>query len=68
MEEVAQSVSAVNGTGPFDILPGHRNFITMLLPCTIIVQTTSGKTKELEVTSGVMHVKDNRVEVFLHFL
>ena len=29
----AVSVSAESATGPFDILPKHHNFITLLEPC-----------------------------------
>ena len=68
LDTEAKSVSAVNETGAFDILPGHRNFITLLSPCVIAVQTKQGAMKEVEITSGVMHVKNNKVDVFLHIL
>ena len=60
----AESISAVNDTGPFDILPQHHNFMTLLNPCEVIVRT--GKTDErLQINKGVMHVKADQVIVFL---
>ena len=34
----AFSLSGVNATGPFDILPRHHNFISLLEPCTLIIR------------------------------
>lgn len=64
-EGEAVSVSAVNGTGPFDILPMHRNFLCMLVPCTLTVQPVEGKTKSIKIHRALMHVKANRVVVFM---
>jgi ATP synthase, Delta/Epsilon chain, beta-sandwich domain len=60
----AVSVSAVNDTGPFDILPKHHNFMTLLNPCDIIVRTTTGE-ERVTITRGIMHVKADQVVVFL---
>jgi F0F1-type ATP synthase epsilon subunit len=60
----AKSVSAVNGTGPFDILPHHHNFITLLNPCDLILETANGQTT-VKISGGVMHVHKNIVTVFL---
>lgn len=61
---IADSISAVNETGPFDILPKHHNFMTLLTPCDIIVRADSGDEK-ITITRGIMHVKADRVIVFL---
>ena len=61
----AVSLSAVNQTGPFDILPHHKNFMSLLMPCTITVRQLQGVPFTLRVTRGVMHVKADRVTVFL---
>lgn len=63
-DNVAYSVSAVNGTGPFDILPGHKNFLSLLLPGEVIVRTARDEEK-LKIDRGIMHVHDNSVVVFL---
>jgi hypothetical protein len=64
-ENPASSVSAVNGTGPFDILPGHKNFLTLLSPGDIKVRSPSGKEETITIQRGVMHVHDDEVQVFL---
>lgn len=63
-DNAAYSVSAVNGTGPFDILPGHKNFLSLLLPGEVIVRTSRDEEK-LKIDRGIMHVHDNTVTIFL---
>lgn len=63
-DQEANSISAVNNTGPFDILPRHHNFMTLLTPGTIIIRTDAGEQKIL-ISRGIMHVKANQVIVFL---
>ncbi len=60
----ALSISAVNDTGPFDILPQHHNFITLLNSCIVCVRTEKSDEK-IQINKGVMHVKADRVIVFL---
>lgn len=60
----AVSISGSNDTGPFDILPGHRNFLTLLGTCKLVVGTEQGK-RSIEIARGMMHVKADRVIVFL---
>jgi len=61
---IAKSVSAVNETGPFDVLPLHHNFMTLLSPCDIVIRTDRGEEK-VAIMQGIMHVKKNDVVVFL---
>lgn len=58
------SVSAVNETGPFDILPGHHNFLCMLLPCNLVIQTPDGQ-KDIKISRALMHVNAGHVAVFV---
>lgn len=60
----AKNISAVNDTGPFDILPKHHNFMTLLSAGEITVRTESGEEK-IKITRGIMHVKADDVVVFL---
>lgn len=60
----AYSVSAVNATGPFDILPHHHNFLCMLVPCTLEIATADG-VKQVKISRALMHVKAERVVVFV---
>lgn len=63
-EGEAYSLSAVNAVGPFDVLPGHHNFLCMLVPSHIIIQTPSGP-KDIKISRALLHVKANRVVVFM---
>ncbi len=60
----AYSVSAENATGPFDILPRHRNFLCMLVPCVLTVSSPVGE-KQIKVHRALMHVKADHVAVFM---
>lgn len=61
----AKSVSALNDTGSFDILPSHHNFITMLRPCDVTVETPKGDKKIIPIARGLMHVKEDKLIIFL---
>ncbi len=60
----ATSISAVNDTGAFDILPQHHNFMTLLNEGEIVVRSDKGEDR-VAVTRGIMHVKADEVVVFL---
>lgn len=63
-DELADSISAANDTGEFDILPKHHNFMTLINECDIKVR--SGEKEELiHIQKGIMHVKSDEVIVFL---
>lgn len=64
-EGEAYSVSAVNATGPFDILPRHHNFLCMLVPCELVVTPVEGNPKTIKIRRALMHVKADRVAVFV---
>lgn len=63
-KDSADSVSAVNKTGPFDILPGHHNFLTLLEKCEVTIRQPN-KSLNFKIARGVMHVKKNSVTIFL---
>ena len=63
-EGQAYSVSAVNDTGPFDVLPKHHNFLCMLVPCNLAIQSPNGQ-KVIKIHRALMHVKADRVVVFV---
>lgn len=62
---LAFSLSAENATGPFDILPKHHNFISLLKPCDIVIRTISEGDRKIRISGGILHVKANQVIVFL---
>lgn len=61
----ADSVSAVNDTGPFDILPRHKNFMCLLKPGQITVRRAGQSDFTMAVNQAIMHVKSDKVTVFL---
>ncbi len=64
-DDDAKSISAENDTGPFDILPRHHNFITLVNPCEILIKTMDDKEKRIRISKAVMHVRHNIITVFL---
>jgi len=60
----AFSVSAINDTGPFDILPHHHKFMTLLNAGDITVRSANGE-EAIRVSRGIMHVKEDQIVVFL---
>ncbi|HUC87935.1 MAG TPA: hypothetical protein VMR95_02205 [Candidatus Binatia bacterium] len=63
-EVECQSISGVNKTGPFDILPHHHNFMTLVEPCELVIHYPAG-IERIRISRGIMHVKADKVTVFL---
>jgi F0F1-type ATP synthase epsilon subunit len=63
-DQNAYSISGENATGPFDILPHHHNFITLLKPGELVLRTEAGEPK-VRIAGGIMQVKADEVTVFL---
>jgi ATP synthase, Delta/Epsilon chain, beta-sandwich domain len=64
-DDDAESISAENKTGPFDVLAQHHNFITLLVPCELDIKSSKGGDKKIKINRAVMHVRRNIVTVFL---
>jgi hypothetical protein len=64
-EGLAFSISAENATGPFDILPKHHNFISLLTPCDLVIRTVDRGAQKIRITGGIIHIKADAVIVFL---
>lgn len=62
-----KSVSAVNSTGPFDVLANHHNFLTLLNPCDITIRKDEEDATPIviKISKGIMQIKKNDVVVFL---
>ncbi len=63
-DDEADSISAENDTGPFDVLPKHHRFMTLLNPCDIVVRLKD-KEQRIRITRGIMHVREDKITVFL---
>src|SRR5262249_35213644 len=61
----AFSVTAENATGVFDVLPHHHNFISLLLPCNVIVRSVDDGEQKIAISGGIIHVKADRLVIFL---
>lgn len=62
---LAFSLSAKSATGPFDILPRHHNFISLLPACEITIRTVDEGERHIRISGGIIHVKADQVIVFL---
>lgn len=64
-DDSANSVTALNGVGPFDVLPNHHSFISLLEPGAITVRSDGKPDFQININRGVIHVKADEVKVFL---
>jgi F0F1-type ATP synthase epsilon subunit len=64
-EGPANVLSAQNKVGPFDILPGHADFFSVLSPGEIAINTDA-EPVNFAVTSGIITVRDDEVMVFVN--
>ena len=62
-----EAVSSFNDMGPFDVLPRHANLISLIKQA-IILHLTDKTKKRIEITSGVLKVRENKIEVYLGIL
>ncbi|HEX8182555.1 MAG TPA: hypothetical protein VF575_03045 [Candidatus Saccharimonadales bacterium] len=65
-DDDAASLSGVNASGPFDILPHHHNFISLLSEAELVIKTLSGEDVRVRISGGIMHVKADQVIIFLN--
>lgn len=63
----AEAVSSVNLKGPFDILPEHANFITVIKDF-IIVHKLDKTQEKYDLKNGVLYSADNTITVYLDIL
>ena len=64
-DEEAYSISGRNETGPFDILPRHHNFMALLTVGELVIRPLRGQEQRIRISGGLMHVKADKVAVFL---
>jgi len=61
---MAEAVSSQNKLGKFDILPGHTNFITIILD-NLTIYTSNKRKITYQFERGVLEVSENKVNIFL---
>jgi len=62
-EGPAKSVSAANAVGSFDILPGHADFFSVMVPGEVIIETEA-EPISFNIASGIITVRNNEVMLF----
>jgi F0F1-type ATP synthase epsilon subunit len=65
-EGEATSVSGTNKVGPFDILPGHADFFSVMTPGEVIIETGNGEPVKFDINNGIVTTRDNEVMMFLN--
>ena len=65
---VAYSVSSVNSTGKFDILPGHANFITVIENSPIIIRQKTGYKQEYKFPIAILSVANNQINIYTNII
>jgi F0F1-type ATP synthase epsilon subunit len=58
------AVSSYNMMGPFDILPEHSNFVS-LINKQLVLHRADGRREEINVDDGVIIVEGNEAKVFV---
>jgi F0F1-type ATP synthase epsilon subunit len=61
----AESVSGKNKVGAFDILPDHANFFSLLVACSIVINT-GGQKLSFPIKHGIVKVSHNKVTLFIY--
>lgn len=65
-EGPANVVSATNPVGPFDILPGHADFFSVLVPCEVIIEPVDGEVIKFDISTGIVTAQENEVNLFVN--
>lgn len=61
----ANSITANNRVGVFDVLAQHHNFISLLEPGDVTVRSDGKPDFSIKINRGIMHVKADFVRIFL---
>ncbi len=66
LDTEATSVSSKNTQGPFDILPQHANFITLIENSPIVVRLTDQRMLSFGFPLAIILVRENNVNIYTH--
>jgi F0F1-type ATP synthase epsilon subunit len=58
------ALTALNGSGPLDVLPEHANFISIIEKY-VIIHEVNGKTNQMKIEIAVLHVHEGGVDIYL---
>jgi len=63
-EGEAEAVSSVNSQGPFDLLPDHAHFISLVRKKPVVILMKDGE-KSLKFDTAVIRLFDNKVTIYV---
>ena len=66
LNSYAVSVSSKNSQGPFDILPQHANFITMVENTPIVIRVANQKPLVFKFPLAIIMVTENNVNIYTY--
>lgn len=66
LDTQAQAVSSKNLQGPFDVLPSHANFITLIENSPILVRIKGQKSLTFKFSLAIMLVTENKVNIYTY--
>lgn len=61
----AQMISAENSEGPFDILPDHARFMSLISNAPVVIELTDGFEKTFTFTDAVLFFADNKATIYI---
>lgn len=59
-----KAFSSINQAGPFDVLPEHSNFIS-IIKNKITLYDEYGAQREIKLENGIVEVSEDKVQVFV---
>lgn len=65
-EGPAEGLSALNKIGPFDVLPGHADFFSVLRPCEVTIDIPDKDPIVFGVQNGIVTVRNDEVMLFVN--
>lgn len=63
-EGEAEALTAQNKVGEFDILPGHADMFSVLVPCEVVIETNN-EPIAFDISSGIITVRSDEVMLFV---
>lgn len=65
-EGKAEALSSENTEGPFDILPDHANFMTLLNDAEVVVHLEGEKSRSFSFDQAVLYFHDGTAAIYVH--
>ena len=63
LRERVTALQAADSSGRFGLLPGHEDFLTLLVPCVLAYRTEDGTERYAAADGGVLRKQGGRVSV-----